>query len=242
MKGGKIPAGDLKVLLQQSYDSKKPKSYKDYEIDPELSGQRVQVYKKKGTNEVFVVHRGSQGIHDWGNDALALAGYDISKSKRFKHAEDIQKKAEKKYGAENISTLGHSLGSKIASNVGQNSKEIINLNKFIPPKDALIKATDKEYNIHTSRDPASLLLPLERGKNNFTIPSTTFNPVAEHSTDTLDRIPADTMIGKGTLQRYTVKQLKDYIKRLPKTTDKFKLTGKKKCELLDYCCSRCASA
>ena len=238
LEGGKISTGDLKGLLNLSYNSKKPKDYKDYQIDPELSGQRVQVYKKKGSNEAFVVHRGSQGIHDWGNDLKALAGYDISKSKRFKHAADIQKKAEAKYGSQNVSTLGHSLGSKIASEVGQNSKEIINLNKYIPPKDRNKPVSDKEYNIRTSRDPASLLGPAD--KNTLTIPSRTLNPVGEHSTETLSRLPEDTMIGRGHLKKLSKKHLKDLIKRLPKNGKKYAVSGKKKTELVDYCCERCA--
>ena len=235
---GKISASDLKGLLKQSYHSKKPQDFKDYEIDRSLSGQRVQVYKKKGTDEVFVVHRGSQGVHDWGNDALALAGYDISKSKRFKHAADIQKKAEAKYGAHNVSTLGHSLSGKIASEVGQDSKEIINLNKYVPPKDAFKKPSDKEYNIRTYRDPASVLTPSD--PNLITIPSRSFNPLTEHKTDVLDRLPEDMMIGRGHLKKLSKKHLKDLIKRLPKTASKYKTTGKKKEELVEYCCQRCS--
>jgi hypothetical protein len=241
--GGKISAPDLKGLLKQSYDSKNPRDYKDYEVDESLSGQRVQVYVKKGTNEVFVVHRGSQGIHDWGNDLKALAGYDINNSDRFKHAEKIQKEAEKKYGAENVSTLGHSLSGKIASDIGRNSKEIITLNKFIPPMDLLNpfkkKIPDNEYDIRTSQDPASALLPFESGKNKYTIPSVSYDPVKEHKTDTLDRLPEDTMFGKGRFKKMKVKELKDFIKSQPKYRQNFLLKGKNKSELVDYCCLKC---
>ena len=243
-KGGKISAPDLKGLLKQSYNSKTPKDYKDYEVDRELSGQRVQVYKKKGSDEVFVVHRGTQGIHDWGNDLKALAGYDISKSDRFKHAEKIQKQAEKKYGAKNISTLGHSLSGKIASDVGKDSKEIITLNKFIPPADALNpfrKTPSNEYDIRSSLDPVSALLPFDSGSKKYTIPSRSFNPIAEHKTDVLDAVPKDTMYGRGQLEKMKVKQLKDIIKKMPKTSDRFLLKGKKKKDLVDYCCLKCES-
>jgi len=199
-KGGKISAPDLKGLLWQSYESDPPKDYKDYEVDKSLSGERVQVYVKKGTNEVFVVHRGSQGITDWGNDLRALSGYDINHSDRFKHAEKIQKEAEKKYGSQNVSTLGHSLSGKIASDVGRNSKEIITLNKFIPPMDLINpfrkKIPDNEYDIRTSLDPASALLPFESGKNKYTIPSISYDPVKEHSVSALDALPEDTMFGR----------------------------------------------
>nr|WPF46645.1 MAG: hypothetical protein [Lake Baikal virophage 8] len=243
LKGGKISAPDLKGLLQQSYNSKKPHDYKNYDVDESLSDARVQVYRKKGTNEVYVVHRGTQGFSDWGTDLKALSGYDISNSNRFKHAEKIQKKAEKKYGAENVSTLGHSLAGKIASDVGRDSKEIITLNKFIPPMDIINpfrkKPSDKEYDIRSGLDPVSALLPVESGKNKFTIPSRSYDPLAEHKTDVLDRLPEDTMIGRGDLKKMSVKQLKDYIKKLPKNGQRFLLGGKKKSELIDYCCLKC---
>jgi hypothetical protein len=242
-KGGKISAPDLKGLLHQSYDSKNPRDYKDYDVDKSLSGERVQVYVKKGTNEVFVVHRGTQGMHDWGNDLKALAGYDITNSDRFRHAEKIQKEAEKKYGAKNVSTLGHSLSGKIAADVGKNSKEIITLNKFIPPMDLLNpfrkKTPNNEYDIRTSLDPVSALLPFETGKNKFTIPSRTYNPITEHKTGVLDNLPEDTMFGRGQLKKMKVKQIKEIIKKLPKNGEKFLLKGKKKSDLIDYCCLKC---
>jgi len=242
-KGGKISAPDLKGLLKQSYDSKEPRDYNEYNVDKSLSGQRVQVYVKNGTNEVYVVHRGTQGMHDWGNDLKALSGYDISTSSRFKHAKKIQKEAEKKYGAKNVSTLGHSLSGKIASEVGRDSKEIITLNKFIPPIDLINpfkkKPQDTQYDIRSSLDPVSSLLPLESGKNQFTIPSQSYDPVAEHKTDVLDRLPEDTMIGKGYFKKMKVKQLKEFIKSRPKSGSKFLFKGKKKGDLIDHCCSVC---
>jgi len=45
-KGGAMPAGDIKGLLNKSYDPE-ISSYDGYEIDPKLSGQRVQVYRRK---------------------------------------------------------------------------------------------------------------------------------------------------------------------------------------------------
>lgn len=195
-KGGKISAPDLQGLLKQSYDSKNPRDYKDYDIDKSLSGQRVQVYKRKGSDEVFVVHRGSQGIQDWGNDLKAMAGYNISDSKRFKHAEKIQKQAENKYGKNNVSTLGHSLSGKIATEVGKDSKDIITLNKFVPPRDYIynmfFSKPKNETDIRTTLDPVSTLVS---GKI-FTIPSTTINPLAEHSTDVLGRLDPNTEFGR----------------------------------------------
>ena len=54
-------------------------------------------------------------------------------SVRYKHAKEIQDKKEKKYGKENVTTIGHSLGAKLASDLGGKSKEIIIYNKPITP-------------------------------------------------------------------------------------------------------------
>jgi len=237
--GGKLPAGDIKDLLNKSYDPE-ISSLNGYEIDPKLSGQRVQVYKKAGTNEAIVVHRGTKGIHDWGNDLKYVLGSDLKDTKRYKYAEKIQKQAEEKYGAENVTTLGHSLGSKLASEVGKDSKEVITYNKPVLPSEKY-NANPKETTIRTSLDPVSIVLPFKTS-DIFTIPSTSFNPLTEHSPDALDRIPAETLIGKGHVRKLSKKHLKDIIKKLPKKKGepKYKVAGRKKSDLVDYCCEACA--
>jgi len=237
VKGGALNSRMVKLLLQKSYD-KTPSSHGKFEIDPELSGERVQVYKKKGSNQAVVVHRGTKGIHDIGNDIKYALGFDISNSDRMKHARDIQKKAEEKYGASNITTLGHSLGSKISSEVGKNSHEIINLNKAVAPQDLFKEKNANEYNLRTTNDLVSYLLPLAHEKNVKTIPSLSPNPFTEHKVDVLDRIEPQ-MLGRGHIEKLSKKHLKDVIKKLPKTKDKFKVAKKTKKELVDYCCSRC---
>jgi len=200
MKGGKISVENIKKLIQQSY---KPSlsDVNDYVIDNELSGQRAQVYKKKGTNEAVVVHRGTKGLADLGNDVKLALGFDISNTNRVKHAKEVQQKAEQKYGSKNVSTVGHSLGSHISSQVGQNSKEIINLNKAVVPADLGKTISSKETNIRSSGDVISSLLPLQRNKGKtITIENKSNNPLTEHSTQSLDRLPRDQMIGEGFIR------------------------------------------
>lgn len=234
-KGGKIAVKNIKGLLKKSY-SDDLGDYNDYILDKELSDPRVQVYKKKGTNEAAVVHRGTKGLNDYLTDLQLTLGFDISNTERAKHSKKIQKEAEHKYGKTNISTLGHSLGSKLASDVGQDSKEIININKAVAPQDLYKKQSDKEFNIRSSGDPVSALL--HENKNNITIPSISFNPFTEHRTDILDRLDPEMEIGRGHLKKMTMKQLKSLVKKIPKK-EPYNLTGKKKGELIDYCCLRC---
>ena len=63
MYGGKISATDLNILLDASYE-KALESKDDYEIDKELSNEVSRVFRKKGTDEVFVVHTGSKDMRD----------------------------------------------------------------------------------------------------------------------------------------------------------------------------------
>mgnify|MGYP000666159506 CR=1 FL=1 len=196
--GGKLAAHDMSDLLAASYD-KKIHDVGDFKIDRQLSGQRAQVYYNPKTGQAVVVHRGTAGMHDWITDARMLFG--DKKSKRFKHGEKVQKEAEQKYGKNIVTTIGHSLGSSIAERVGQDSHEVLTLNKPVTPKD-LIKGkevSDKQYDVRTAYDPVSILRPHQGGKEEQTIESITFNPLAEHKTDTLKRLDEDTLIGRGRM-------------------------------------------
>ena len=191
LKGGSLSPDTIQALLKKSYD-KKLSSFQDFEIDKSLSGQRVQVYYNPALKQAVVVHRGSSGAKDWlVNDAGLLVGY---RGKRFSHAQDIQKQAQQKYGASNVTTIGHSLGAKIAEEVGQKSKEVITLNK---PTVSTKKVSGKQYDIRTAKDLVSILSPIAKNKNLITIPSGNKNPVSEHSTDVLSRLPKAKKIGRG---------------------------------------------
>ena len=186
--GGKLSSKYIQDFLSKSYDQAKdaPNEIGDFVKDKSLSGQRGQVYHNPKTGQAVVVHRGSSGKHDWGNNLKMALGFSMKKTKRFQHAEKIQNEAQKKYGAKNISTLGHSLGAKIASDVGSKSGEIITLNKPVVGRDLFKNQQGKkknETNIRTTGDAVSFL-----DKNSdFTIPSKSLNPLAEHSTDVLKR-------------------------------------------------------
>jgi hypothetical protein len=161
MKGGKVSIADLKSFIDNSY-AKKPKNFKDFVLDKDLSSQRVKVYINPTTREAYVVHRGTASIQDVGNDLKMALGFDISSSKRVKHAKEIQKKTENKYGKDNVTTIGHSLGAKIASDVGQDSKSIINLNKAVIPSDLNKTLSSKEKNIRSKSDLISILQPFKK--------------------------------------------------------------------------------
>lgn len=182
--GGELSNSDVKNLIQNSYNNELS-NYNDFEIDKDLSGQRVKVYNNPQTNESVVVHRGTKGSKDVFTD-LKLGLVNQKNNNRYNHSKNIQKKAEQKYGANNITTVGHSLGANIASEVGQNSNQIINLNGAVTPADVLFKKVpQKQKDIRSSRDPVSILRNLQRGNKATTIKSKSYNPFKNHSSNIL---------------------------------------------------------
>ena len=204
IKGKALSVGTIKKAFENSYGkSNKKQGFDGYEPVNRLTDRQAQVYHNPSTGHTIVAHRGTQGIKDVFTDlAYATTGY---KSGRFKKAERIQKEAEKQFGSQNVSTLGHSLGSLLSSDVGRNSKEIINYNKPITP---FGKRRDNEYVVKTSNDPFSWFHRPKQDSKNKTIKSTSVNPLYEHSIDRLDALQPEEMIGKGL----KVKELKSIIK------------------------------
>jgi hypothetical protein len=134
--GKGLQANILRNFLSNGYKKDQAKSLDGYQRDDSLSGQRAQVYHNSGNNQTVVVHRGTQGFQDVITDfKLAFHPSLYMKSNRFHHAKSIQEQAENKYGKENVTTVGHSLGAKLAADVGGKSKEIITYNKPITPQE-----------------------------------------------------------------------------------------------------------
>ena len=203
LTGGKLAVKDIKNLIDASY-VKGNKSLDDFDIDNDLSDQYVKVYRHNTMpDHAVVVHRGSADLTDWYLDSKIARGKSIEDSARYKHSLEIQKKAEEKYGKDNVSTVGHSLGSYLSSKVGKDSKEVINLNKPVVPDNLLGKANEKEHTIRSSGDIVSVGQRFRNDKNDRVIQATTSNPLTEHSTGILDRLDANEMIGEGRPTLFT---------------------------------------
>lgn len=233
LEGGKMVVKDIKKLINASYN-KKLSNIDGYELDKDLSDRKVQVYTKDG--QAYVIHRGTQGFQDVLTDIKMTFGY--KKDKRFKHAKEIQNKAYEKYGPENIHTLAHSLGAKLAEEYGKKGKEVITLNKPTLPEDVIKKrkVSKNQYDIKTTLDPVSILKPFQQDKKDIVIKSETLNPLKEHSSNVLDRLPEDMVVGSGffNFKKLSVKELKKYIKTISKLKKEKVLIGKlKKNELVE---------
>ena len=210
MKGGKISGGslsseDLNTLLKASYDIKTPLP-QGFIYDKAISSKTSKVFYNPNTKQAVVAHMGTQGITDWGNNAIfALAGKTGYKmTARFKEAQDVQKKAEKKYGKENITTIGHSQGGLQAEILGTRGKETITVNKATRPLTVFEKTAKNQTDVRSSADLVSGFAPFQKkGKKGVTIKAETYNPLTEHATDILDRY--DGKIGTDT---YSAKKQK----------------------------------
>lgn len=176
----------VKKLLKASYANKKQK-IDTYERNNKLSGKRVQVFYDPNTKKAVVSHRGSKGAIDWlkTNTAMAL-GYEGGN--RFRHAKKIQKKAEKLYGPENVTTIGHSLGGRIAEKVGQKSSKVITYNKAVTPRSLLKPTSIVQTDIRTKNDAVSVLGRFQK-KNGKTIQiKDNSNPIKAHGLQHLSSI------------------------------------------------------
>ena len=170
--------------------------------DEQLSGRRAQVYYNPGTGKVVVNHRGTQGKQDIFTDAkLFLAPSLYKKTRRYQHAKEIQQRAETKYGAKNITTVGHSLGARIASDVGRKSSKIVTYNKPVHALDIGQKLPKQETHIRTTFDIPSVLGTVFHPKNTRTIESYG-DPISAHSTTQLKGGP---IVGTGGSPAQSVK-------------------------------------
>ena len=207
-KGGKLRASEVKNLLDASYQTEPTQNIGDWVLDNGLSNEYAKVYYKPDGSAV-VAHRGTDAsLKDWSNNlAYALGNYE--NTDRYRQGKAIQDQAESKYGAKNISTLGHSQGSILSRKLGQNTKEIINVNPAYKGEVPL----KNEYNVRSSKDVvsslyapvskvSSYLYPSYTKKHSITIPTDkSFDVLGNHSYEILNKL-GDDYIGEGAGRGY----------------------------------------
>jgi len=206
LKGGKLPIHQVQAFLKASYQKEAPEKIDDYLLDKDLSNDDVKTYYNPQTKEAAVVHKGTQGTLDWGNNAVfglgGVEGYKLTP--RYRNAERIQKEAESKYGAKNVSTLGHSQAGLLAELLGRNSKEIITYNKATNPFG--LRVTNKnQTDIRTTGDVVSAAQylnpfnwfkkPYADNAKNITIKSNATG-VEAHNMEQLSLLDPNMMVGE----------------------------------------------
>jgi hypothetical protein len=105
-----------------SYESpdvqKKYASDMGYQRDDELSGRSHAVFHNPSSKNTILAFRGTQDIADFPVDGLTLLNMG-SHSRRYRNAGQVAKRVIAKYGSDNTSTTGHSLGGAIAVEVNR---------------------------------------------------------------------------------------------------------------------------
>jgi len=204
-KGGKLSVAQIRRFMNASYEKSPEEKIDDFVIDQELSNDYAKTYFNPLSNHAVVVHRGTSGALDWLNNVAYATGY-YNYTPRYWTGKKIQQNAELKYGAKNVSTLGHSQGAVLTRKLGKNSKEMITLN----PAWLGENQAPNEYVIRSGADAVSSglapvnwlkskLYPGYTHHHNITIPrENLYDVIGEHSPEILNRLQdQERMIGEG---------------------------------------------
>ena len=189
--GGSLKSDELRDLLDASYDNKITEVDGFY-LDDTISSNTSRVFVNPETQQTVVAHQGTMGLTDWGNNlAYALGGTKLyKKTGRYKEAKRVQDMANKKYGKENVTTIGHSQGGLQAELLGQEGKEVITVNKATRPLSN--KKGKKQYDISVKADIVSKLNPFQKkSKKDIKIQKKGYNPVKHHSYDIITKLKED---------------------------------------------------
>lgn len=126
------PGIDYARLSLASYQEGDNRKVQGYDILPEFSSPDRVVYRHQASGHVIIAFRGTDTKHfkgghdsktfrDVTTDALLATGMQTF-SHRFENASNITGKVVKKYGKENVTVTGHSLGGSQAMWVSQHQQ------------------------------------------------------------------------------------------------------------------------
>jgi len=224
LKGGAISSENLEKFIKASYKSTDD-DIDGYKKDKELSNAEISTFYNPSNNVIAVFRGTEKTLTDWSNNIAYIAG-QYENTDRFKRAKEMYNKIVKKYGEKNISLVGHSQSAVITRKIGENAKEIINVN----PAHLFEKQKENEFNVRSSGDIVSAVKPVadvynkvkttatnavksvanvflpkskklkidkDVSNQNITIENKTLNPLTEHTSDILNRLPSETLIGQG---------------------------------------------
>jgi len=207
MRGKALLSKTFKGLLKGSYDG--DENVDGFELDKSLSTKTSKVYHNPQTNKSVVAHRGTKEASDWLNNAVyglfGKTGYKMTP--RFKEAEQVQKKAQEKYGAKNISTIGHSQGGLQAELLGADTHEVLTLNKATRPFAS--QAGSNQFDVRSKKDLVSAFNPFAKKTGKEIEYDSSSNPLTAHS---IEGLADEGMVGHG-IKNPWIKHVKKYQKK-----------------------------
>lgn len=127
-----------------------------WQRDMELSGPDRSVYHKDGKVKIAIRGTNPRNKRDLGTDVLVGLGL-LDVSSRAKNTLKTTDRAIQKYGKENVSLVGHSLGGSLAAHVSRKrGLSATGFNAAMGPIDTLRKRTyGKFHSVSTRTDPIS---------------------------------------------------------------------------------------
>jgi len=163
-----------------------------YWLDTQLSTELTKVYHDFDTDHTIVAHRGTFSLGDWANNLMfCVAGKTgYSCTNRFESAAQVQHLAERKYGVERLTTVGHSQGGLLAEMLGGNGLEVITYNRA-----ARAGSSDdnpSQFNVRHRDDVVSFEISkiwrrsADPNKNTMTLDAPTESVLANHGLDMLE--------------------------------------------------------
>jgi len=182
-KGGSIDNTQLGAFVDAGYKTKsEAENVDNYILDKELSTKRDKVYYDPKTNKAVHTISGTDKTKDWSNNLLIPLGLHTL-TNRYKNAEKIQKKTNKKYGKDNVSLVSHSQSGNIAQNLAK--KKLVG-DENITLNPAIIGSHNKKLKVVKSSGDVVSALTLTNKKDKI-IKSKGFNPLRLHSTKILKK-------------------------------------------------------
>ena len=205
----------LKKFVDAGYQNKREASNIDgYVLDPELSTKRNKVYYNPETKKVKHVIAGTDSLKDWSNNLLIPLGLHHH-TNRYKNSETIQKKANEKYGKENVDLITHSQSGNIAENLAKRNL-VGGENTTLNP--AIMGSHNKDLQVVKSKfDPVSLFT--RTNKNDTILGPSSINPLTEHSTAILGNGITHIQSILFTRPKWTLTKAKAWLKKHGYKTD-----------------------
>jgi hypothetical protein len=100
----------------------------DYDFDDGLSNDNQQVYYDKKKKKLLVSVAGTHNLKDVGTDVYLAMGH-LKDTNRYKEAENVLNKAKVKYGVDNATVVGHSLGGGVSQYIAGKNDKVYTLDK-----------------------------------------------------------------------------------------------------------------
>jgi hypothetical protein len=122
---------NLAKVIKVGYKSKEKQSKVmnryGYKIDKDLSNDNQQVYYNPNEKKLLYNVAGTHNLSDVGTDIYLGLG-KLKDTNRYKSADETLKKAKSKYGVNNATITGHSLGGGIAQGIAKPEDKEYSLN------------------------------------------------------------------------------------------------------------------